>query len=200
MTTPTTMVAPHFLPDLTARKGAARERAKAARAGCDPALGRDLARHVLASCPPPEGAIVAGYRPMGDEIDILPVLIALHELGHRIVLPVTPQRGEALRFRAWHPGAAMVAEAFGTQRPTGEELVPDYLLVPLLAFDRAGRRLGYGGGFYDRTLPLLPGAIVLGCGYAAQEMDEVPVGPYDVMLPAIATECGVIHCAGQARK
>ncbi|MSP29783.1 MAG: 5-formyltetrahydrofolate cyclo-ligase [Acetobacteraceae bacterium] len=190
------MVAPHFLPNLNERKRAARKRAKAAREGCDPALGGDLARHVLASYPPPDGAIVAGYWPMGTEIDILPLLIALHEFGHRIALPVTPKRGAALSFRAWHPGAAIVAEAFGTQRSTGEALVPDFLLVPLLAFDRAGRRLGYGGGYYDRTLPLLPRATLLGCGFAAQEVDEVPVGPYDIALPAIATERGVTLCEG----
>ncbi|MSP05912.1 MAG: 5-formyltetrahydrofolate cyclo-ligase [Acetobacteraceae bacterium] len=190
------MVAPHFLPLLSARKRAARATAKAARVGSDPALGGELARHVLDGFPPPAGAIVAGYWPMGTEIDISSLLIALHARGHRIVLPVTPKRGAALTFRQWHPGAAMMPEAFGTHHPTGVELVPDYLLVPLLAFDRAGRRLGYGGGYYDRTLAALPCAIALGCAFAAQEMDEVPAGPYDIALPAIATERGVIRFEG----
>jgi len=190
------MVAPHFSSDLDALKRAARERAKAARTGCDPALGADLARHVLADFPPPTGAVVAGFWPMGDEIDIRPLLVALHGRGHRVVLPVTPRIGNPLTFRQWWPGQAMQAERFGTMRPTGEELVPDFLLVPLLAFDRAGRRLGYGGGFYDRTLPGLAGAVAMGCAYATQEVDEVPAGPYDFLLNAVATEHGVIRCKG----
>jgi 5-formyltetrahydrofolate cyclo-ligase len=72
-------------------------------------------------------------------------------------------------------------------------LTPDFLLVPLLAFDRTGARLGYGGGYYDRTLAALPLAGRLGLAYAAQEVAEVPVGPHDVRLPAIATELGVIR-------
>ena len=190
------MVAPHFPSDLDAMKRAARERAKAARAGCDPALGVDLARRLMAEFPPPSGAIVAGFWPMGREIDIRPLLLALHERGHPIVLPVTPKRGFPLAFRGWRPGDVLVAEAFGTSRPIGEELVPEYVLVPLLAFDRAGRRLGYGGGFYDRTLAGLPGAMAVGCAYAAQEVDEVPTGPYDFLLNAVATERGVIRCEG----
>ena len=200
------MVAPHFSPDLNERKRLARERAKAARAGCDPApggvlAGAELARHVLVDFCPPTGAVVAGFWPMGDEIDIRPLLIALHERGHPIVLPVTPKRGSPLIFRGWRPGDVLVAEAFGTSRPIGGELVPDFLLVPLLAFDRAGRRLGYGGGYYDRTLATLvgaglPGAVAVGCAYAAQEVDEVPTGPYDFFLRAVATERGVIRCEG----
>ena len=75
---------------------------------------------------------------------------------------------------------------------------PDWLLVPLLAFDRAGRRLGYGGGYYDRTLAALPGAKPIGIAYAAQEMAEVPAGPQDFRLPLIATEAGVILCGDPA--
>ncbi len=88
----------------------------------------------------------------------------------------------------------MEAEPFGTLRPTGPERVPDFLLVPLLAFDRRGHRLGYGGGYYDRTLAALPRAGRLGCAFAAQEMDAVPAGPHDVRLPAVATERGIICC------
>jgi 5-formyltetrahydrofolate cyclo-ligase len=82
----------------------------------------------------------------------------------------------------------------GTRQPgpEAEVLKPDVLLVPLLAFDRRGRRLGYGGGYYDRTLAALPGAVALGIGYAAQELDEVPAGPEDAPLAAIATEAGLV--------
>jgi 5-formyltetrahydrofolate cyclo-ligase len=153
-----------------------------------------LAEHVLTECLPPVGAVVSGFWPLGDEIDIRPLLLALLERGHEIVLPVTPPRGQPLGFRLWRPGDPMAAERFGTVRPTGPERVPDFLLVPLLAFDRRGHRLGYGAGYYDRTLAGLPAAGRLGCAYAAQEMDVVPAGPHDVRLPAVATERGIIRC------
>ena len=75
-----------------------------------------------------------------------------------------------------------------------DEVRPDWLLVPLLAFDRAGRRLGYGGGYYDRTLARLPGAVAVGCAHAVQEVPEVPAGPEDARLAFVATERGVVAC------
>jgi len=190
------MAAPHLTTDpaeLSAAKKLARVAARAARAGHEPALGRALADNLLRDLPPPPGAVVSGFWPMGDEIDIRPLLAALHARGHAVLLPETPPLGHPLIFRAWHPGMAMVAERFGTQRPTGAVARPDWLLVPLLAFDRQGRRLGYGGGYYDRTLATLPRAVAIGCAYAAQEVAEVPAGPRDMRLHAIATERGVIR-------
>jgi 5-formyltetrahydrofolate cyclo-ligase len=166
----------------------------AARAGRDPAAGLLLTRHLLTTMAPPAGAVVAGFWPMGEEIDIRPLLWVLHARGHAILLPETPERGKPLIFRYWLPGMTMMPERFGTQRPTGPVGRPDWLLVPLLAFDRAGRRLGYGGGFYDRTLPTIPGARAIGCAYAAQELDEVPADDHDALLHAVATERGVIVC------
>ncbi len=128
---------------------------------------------------------------MPGEIDIRLLLHHLHERGHMIVLPETPLRGSALIFRHWHPNSAMIAERFGTYRPDGRVMVPDFLLVPLLAFDRTGHRLGYGGGYYDRTLAALPQAVAVGCAFAAQELDAVPVAEYDAPLHAVATENGV---------
>ena len=186
------MAAPHFS-SLAHAKAAARQRAVAARAGCDPAWGAQLAGHVLTQWPIPDGAAVSGFWPMDGEIDIRPLLQALHARGHTILLPATPPRGQPLSFRTWQPGAAMIRERFGTFRPDGAPGVPDLLLVPLLAFDRQGHRLGYGGGYYDRTLASLPGRPAIGCAFAAQELDAVPVGEYDAPLAAIATERGLLR-------
>ena len=181
--------------ELDLAKRDARATAFARREGLDTrAAGQALAQHVLRDCPPPPNAVVSGFWPLGPEIDTRPLLLALHDRGHRIALPVTPKRGEPLTFRGWQPGDVLVPERFGTMRPIGEILVPDVLLIPLLAFDAAGRRLGYGGGFYDRTLAALPGRFRLGCAFAAQQVDAVPVGPYDIPLDAVATEQGIIRC------
>ena len=178
-------------------KRMARRLASERRKGLDAtAAGEALAAHVLDACPPPPGAIVSGFWPIGDEIDLRPLLHRLHERGNRVALPVTPRRGEALTFAGWRPGDVMVAERFGTLRPVGEILVPDMLLIPLLAFDAKGGRLGYGGGFYDRTLAALPNRFRLGCAFAVQQVDAVPIGPYDIRLDAVATENGIIRCGG----
>jgi 5-formyltetrahydrofolate cyclo-ligase len=161
-----------------------------------PGAGEALMRHVLADAPPPPGAVVAGFWPMGSEMDVRPLLLALHGRGHLIALPVAGPRGAPLRFRAWAPGAAMARGPMGTQHPAEEvPLAPNWLLVPLLAFDRHGGRLGYGGGYYDRTLALLGSAGRLGVAYAAQEIARIPAGPHDIRLPAIATERGVVRTA-----
>jgi 5-formyltetrahydrofolate cyclo-ligase len=208
------MAAPHSFPDLQASKRAAREHAQTVRTAHDPAeLARAsaaLAAHVLRDCPPPPGAVVSGVWPLEGEVDLRPLMQTLHARGHTIVLPATPPRGQPLTFLRWRPGDALVREKFGTFRPAGrpddsaderplgrslaEPLVPDFLLVPLLAFDRRLHRLGYGGGYYDRTLVALPpNRFALGFGLAAQQMDAVPVGPNDVPLDAIATEHGIIR-------
>ena len=179
-------------------KAAARKVARARRVGlANAAAPARLAEAALAQYAPPPGAIIAGYWPMGDEMDPRPLMLALAARGHALALPVTPPRGQPLAFLAWAPGAALRPGLMGTSEPVaGAELRPDVLLVPLLAFDRAGRRLGYGGGYYDRTLATLPGAKAIGIAYAGQEMPEVPAGLQDFRLPLIATEAGVILCGG----
>jgi 5-formyltetrahydrofolate cyclo-ligase len=186
------MAAPHSLPPhaILRLKTALRARARALRAALDPALGAVVARLVLDGLPLAPGAAVAGTWPMGDEIDLRPLWHALHGRGHTVLLPETTPRGQALIFRAWVPGAAMIPERFGTMRPEGPVGTPVAVIVPFLAFDRAGHRLGYGGGYYDRTLAALPGVPAIGAGFAALQVDSLPVGPHDRALDAIFTEHG----------
>ena len=175
------------------QKAALRHLMLARRETQNPALGHALAKHVLASGIIPDDAVVGGVFPMRGEIDILPLLHALHARGHHVALPETPPPGNGLIFRAWTPSARMLQGRYKTQHPDGQVILPDFLLVPLLAFNKNGHRLGYGGGYYDRTMAALPNAFRLGCAFAAQEMDDIPTEPTDLPLHAIATEAGLNH-------
>lgn len=141
--------------------------------------------------------IVSGYCPMRTELDPTPALTALHAQGYRICMPVVVAVDAPLRFRMWTPGAAMTRGVFGTVHPeAGEEAMPEALITPLLAFDRDGFRLGYGGGFYDRTLASLRAerrTLGVGLAYDAQRVDAVPVEPTDQRLDAIVTEAGTYY-------
>ncbi|MEZ5777956.1 MAG: 5-formyltetrahydrofolate cyclo-ligase [Paracoccaceae bacterium] len=165
---------------------ARRKAAFAGRTGTD----AHLLREVLAAHP---REVLAGYMPMRTEIDCLPAMAA-HD--GPVGVPVILGAGQALRFRTWTPHAPMVAGEFGAFVPEkGDWLKPGLLVVPLLAFDRRGFRLGYGGGFYDRTLEgLRKGAAItaIGFAFAAQEVDAVPVEPTDQPLDLIVTEREVI--------
>ncbi len=134
-----------------------------------------------------EGQCIAGYWPVRGEIDPRPLLLAL---GRPIALPVTGPRGTALTFRLWRPGDRLAPGPFGLSEPTGPPAEPDVLLVPLLAFDACGNRLGYGGGYYDRTIAAT-GALAIGAAYADQEVAAVPVGPEDRPLAGVVTEAGL---------
>jgi 5-formyltetrahydrofolate cyclo-ligase len=161
------------------------------RARCSPSWGAKLADHVLNERIIPAEAVVAGFWPLPGEIDLFPLLTALAMAGTKLCLPVTPPRGQRLTFRRWLPGERLFHGRFGTMHPAGEPETPDFILTPMLAFDRQGYRLGYGAGYYDRTFAALPDAYRLGCAFAAQEFPTVPHGPDDVKLHGFATEKGV---------
>lgn len=186
MQTPTAMAAPH------SSKSELRAAMTRVRARCDPVWGSRLAGHVLNRLAPRPGEVVSGFWPLAGEIDVRPLLLALLGRGHVVALPETPARGQPLTFHRWRPGEDMILERFGTLRPGNDPVVPDLLLVPLLAFDRTLHRLGYGAAFYDRTLAGLPGSRTIGCAFAAQQVAAVPVEPHDRRLDAVATEEGVI--------
>jgi 5-formyltetrahydrofolate cyclo-ligase len=176
-----------------ARAQAKHRRDRAAREDSSGAAGAALRDRVLGAVAFPAACAVSAYWPMGSEIDSRPLIEALHARGHAIGLPVTLGRGAALVFRSWEPGLALVSGGFGTQipGPARPEIRPEVLLVPLLAFDRSGFRLGYGGGFYDRTLAALraAGAVrAVGLAYAAQEVAKVPHDDRDQGLDWVVTE------------
>lgn len=138
------------------------------------------------------GQALSGYMPMRTEIDPLAAMAA-HP--GPVGVPVIMGARQALRFREWTPGCAMVEGAFKAWVPVeGAWLVPQVLIVPLLAFDAAGYRLGYGGGFYDRTLQGLRAAgpvVAIGFAFAAQEVAAVPIDATDQRLDMVVTEAGV---------
>jgi 5-formyltetrahydrofolate cyclo-ligase len=160
-----------------------------------PSAGIALARHVAKLGPFAAGAAVAGFYPVPPEIDVLPSLNQFAGTGHTVGLPVVVARKRPLVFRSWMPGAVLASGVFGIPYPPegNPEIEPSILLVPLLAFDRRGHRLGYGGGYYDRTLADLRAkgpVLAIGVGYAFQEIDEVPADSVDQRVDAIATDAG----------
>ena len=174
-------------------KAAARKSAFAVRKDAF-ARGQGQAAAILADFLAPHAARpLAGYMAMRTEIDPLDAMAA-H--AGPIGVPVITGAGQPLRFREWGPGCALIEGEFGARIPAeGAWLEPEVLIVPLLAWDRRGYRLGYGGGFYDRTLERLRSrhpTLAVGFAFAAQEGPEVPTEPVDQPLDAIITEEGVL--------
>ncbi|MEM8699079.1 MAG: 5-formyltetrahydrofolate cyclo-ligase [Pseudomonadota bacterium] len=186
--------------DLSAEKAALRKTVFAARKAAH-ATGTEAALAVrdefLRAGFAAGAEVIAAYRPIRTEIDPTPLMEALAASGYRLAVPVIEGDGLPLRFAAWAPGSAMVAGAFGAEVPAQLDWVtPDLVVVPLVAFDRACWRLGYGGGFYDRSLEGLRAVrptLAVGLAYAAQEVAAVPLEPTDQALDAIVTERGVLR-------
>ena len=177
-------------------KDAARKAAFARRKLADRSAEAVANRHLVDAIREVNGSAVSGFWPIRTEIDPRPAMGDLSE-SHQICLPVVQGDGQALIFRAWQPDADMVEGAFGAAIPLDETLcTPDILIVPLAAFDQKGFRLGYGGGFYDRTLEGLRGcgkAIAIGFAFDVQLSPEpLPIEPTDQPLDAMVTESGVV--------
>jgi 5-formyltetrahydrofolate cyclo-ligase len=176
-----------------------------ARRDALPADARQAAAEAIAArpFPPPiaPGVIVSGFMPLKSEINPLPLMRKLAEKGARLALPVVAGRGRPLVMREWVWGEPLAAGVWGIREPKPEaaEMEPDILLVPLLAFDRAGHRLGYGAGYYDLTLAQLrarKAVVALGLAYAVQEVATVPTTPRDALLDLVLTERDVIDLRG----
>jgi 5-formyltetrahydrofolate cyclo-ligase len=173
-------------------KAAARKDAFARRKVAFAAGQGDAAVHLAGVLAGHAGKVLSGYMPMRTEIDPLP---AMARFAGPVCVPVVPGKAVPLLFRAWSVAAEMVDGPFGARVPAaGDWLVPQVLIVPLLAWDRRGYRLGYGGGYYDRTIQGLRargGCVAVGFAFAAQEVPEVPIDGNDERLDAIVTERGV---------
>lgn len=138
--------------------------------------------------------VIAGYWRIRDELDCQPILIRLMDGGQRVVLPVVDGPDKPLDLRVWEADAPLYEAGFGTLAPSdlAPRAVPDIVLMPLLGFDAAGTRLGYGGGYYDRTLAALPRKpLLVGLAFGVQELDAIPREEHDVPLDAVITEAGV---------
>jgi len=179
-------------------KDAARKAAFAARAAADRSGMARANEHLEAAVRAAPGRIVSGFWPIRTEIDPRPTLHALAET-HQLCLPVVAGTGLPLVFRRWHPGAAMEIGAYGASIPADPaEIEPQTLIVPLAAFDVAGFRLGYGGGFYDRTLERLrrKGPVTaIGFAFGAQRVEDLPRDATDQALDLIVTEDGPLKPA-----
>jgi 5-formyltetrahydrofolate cyclo-ligase len=141
--------------------------------------------------------IVAGFMPMKSEINPLPLMRKLADAGARLALPVVAGQGKPLIMRAWGFGEPLAAGVWGIRQPppAAPAVAPDILIVPLLAFDRAGHRIGYGAGYYDMTIAVLraqKAVVAIGLAFAAQEIAAVPATPHDSPLDLVLTEREVI--------
>ena len=147
------------------------------------------------------GTIVSGFSPLGSEINPIPLMRTFADAGASLALPVVAGRGQPLIMRAWAFGEPLVAGVWGIKVPKDDApaVDPDVLIVPLLAFDRRGHRIGYGAGYYDMTIAALRAKqpiVAIGIAYAAQEVDAVPITPRDARLDLVLTEREVIDFRG----
>jgi 5-formyltetrahydrofolate cyclo-ligase len=187
------------------RKAELRAAAQARRDAL-PSGGRKTAAEAIAARPYPlaitPGTNISGFMPLKSEINPLPLLQKLAEAGARLALPAIAGRGKPLIMRAWEFGAPLDRGQWGIRepKPDAPEVEPDILMVPLLAFDRAGYRLGYGAGYYDMTihrLRALKPVTAVGIAFAAQEVPKIPTTPRDERLDLVLTEREVIDLRGK---
>ena len=182
--------------DLAEIKAAARKAAFARRRPLFEAATAAQAGYLSEVLAGYRGVPLSGYMPIRTEIDPVPAMVEASAHGP-VGVPVILGEAQPLKFAAWTAGTAMVAGAFGAAVPEEPSFFePEIVIVPLLAFNRQGGRLGYGGGFYDRTLELLRGrrpTLAIGFAFAGQEVEDLPLEATDQRLDMVVTETGVIE-------
>ena len=143
--------------------------------------------------------VIAGFYPFNHEVNTLPLMSKLYSLGVELCMPITPENNKPLKFKEWHPKSVLQKGRFGILEPpkASRTIQPDLLLVPLLAYDKFGNRLGYGGGFYDRTLKELlmlnKYTTSIGLAFESQKCNKLPKDSYDVPLNSLLNEKGFLH-------
>jgi 5-formyltetrahydrofolate cyclo-ligase len=170
-----------------------------------PAVDRAKAAEIIAARPFPiaikPGMVVSGFSSLKSEINPVPLMRKLADQGAQLALPVVAGKGQPLIMRAWSFGEPLDSGVWGIREPKADapEVAPDILIVPLLAFDRRGNRVGYGAGYYDMTIARLRAmkpTVAIGIAFAAQEIAEVPVTPRDARLDLVLTEREIIDLRG----
>ncbi len=187
-------------PSIDDLKKAIRRDAVARRDGL-PAVDRAKAAETIAARSFPiaikPGMVVSGFSSLKSEINPVPLMRKLADQGAQLALPVVDGRGKPLIMRAWSFGEPLDSGVWGIREPKADapEVAPDILIVPLLAFDRTGNRIGYGAGYYDMTIAKLRAmkpTVAIGFAFSAQEIAEVPVTPRDARLDLVLTEREII--------
>jgi 5-formyltetrahydrofolate cyclo-ligase len=191
-------------PSIDDLKKTVRRDAVARRDGL-PAVDRAKAAEIIAARPFPiaikPGIVVSGFSSLKSEINPVPLMRKLADQGAQLALPVVAGKGQPLIMRAWSFGEPLDSGVWGIREPKADapEVAPDILIVPLLAFDRRGNRVGYGAGYYDMTIAKLRAmkpTVAIGIAFAAQEIAEVPVTPRDARLDLVLTEREIIDLRG----
>lgn len=184
-------------PAIDARRRDLRDQALARRLALDEGevarLGGAVCERLLAHFGAPPGRVIAFCWPISNEPDLRPAMAAWRAAGAQICLPVVVRLRSPLIFRSWSPDREMVPDHHGIPGPAhGEPVWPDVLIIPVNAFDPAGYRLGYGGGYFDRTLARLPSRpVVIGVGFELARVDSILPQRHDIPMDWMVTEAGV---------
>jgi len=166
-------------------------------------LSAQVTAHLLRAFPQPPGKCVGFYWPIRNEPDVRPAILHWLDMGITAALPATPARGCALTFRLWLPESRLIPDRHGIPTPpeNAPEVKPDVLLIPLNAFDAAGYRLGYGGGFFDRTLASLAEEsarpLAIGLGFELARVLDIKPETHDQPMDWLVTEAGFRNCSAR---
>lgn len=188
------------------RQAAFQRRLTLAPAACAEASARMTARFLESIALPPAGAVISGYVPVNNEIDVFPLMTALVERGYRCAVPHNVERDYVLEFLEWTPQTKLYTGLYNIPQPDpreAEALLPDMLIVPMVAFDTQCHRMGYGSGYFDRTFAHLRQFHTfqaVGVAYEAQKETEVPTDRHDYRLDAVVTEAAVYRAPKDDKK
>jgi 5-formyltetrahydrofolate cyclo-ligase len=168
--------------------------------GAHRTASRAIGERLAAALQSPRPAIVGGYWPIRREFNPLPLLQQLIDAGAQVALPSIVQKNAPLEFRLWKPGARLAVGVYDIPYPAdGAAVTPDTLVIPLVGYDRLGYRLGYGGGYYDRTVPTLsPRPRLVGLGFAGAQLATIYPQAYDIRMDCIVTDEATLDPAATA--